>query len=93
MNFRDWLNARGEWFGLGLVVTPVLLIVVFVFWLEERTLALVAALAFAGLFAWAIRDLFKTWRDAELSERVVSILGAVLMLGVTLAHTFRFVML
>jgi hypothetical protein len=66
------------------------LLAAFVLWLDERTLALVACGAFAILLAWWVRGIWREWRDAEPVERIIGVLGCLLLLGASAANLVRY---
>jgi hypothetical protein len=69
------------------------LIIAFVLWLDERTLALVAGGCFLGMLVlWAVR-VRREWRDSETSERVIAVLGVLMLLGAAAANLVRYLLL
>lgn len=85
-----WLNRQPPAFFLLAAIAAAGLIIAFVLWLDERTLALVACVAFAGLLGLWIRTVSREWRDAELTERIISVGGCLILLGSLAASLVRF---
>ncbi len=87
----QWLNDRPAPFYLLAAVVVTGLLIAFVLWLQERTLALFAGVAFAAMLASWTRKVWCEWRDAEPMERIIGVVGCVLLLGSAAVNLVRFV--
>lgn len=85
-----WLNHQPPAFYLLAAFVTAGLIGALLTWLDERTLALVACVAFAALLGWWISGVRRAWRDAELLERSIGVGGGVMLLGAAVANLVRF---
>ena len=88
-----WLQAMPAPVYLLCVVLAAGMLVGFSAWLEEGTRTLAAAIAFSGLLVWWTMKLRHEWRDSELVERSIGILGCLLLLGASGANLVRFLLL
>jgi hypothetical protein len=88
-----WLESLPAWAYLLAAIAVAGLIGGVALWLDERSLAMVACLAFAGLMGRWILTSTREWREAEPLERIISVLGALLLLGATAANFVRFLLL
>lgn len=89
----QWLNGRPAGFFLFASVAVAALIIAFVLWLDERTLALVAAGCFLGiLVTWTLK-VRRDWAEAETTERVIAVLGFLMLVAATASNLVRYLLL
>ena len=88
-----WLNDQPAGFYLFASVVVAALIIAFVLWLEERTLAFVAGVCFLGLLVPWARKVRRDWAEAEATERAITVLGFLMLVGATAANFVRFFLL
>jgi hypothetical protein len=91
--WAQWLNDLPAGFYLFASVVVAALIIAFVLWLEERTLALVAGVCFLGLLVPWARKVRREWAEAETTERVIAVLGFLMLVGATAANVARYFLL
>lgn len=91
--WHRWLNRLPAPFYLLAAVLTAGAIAWFVISLDEKSLALVACGAFAGLLFWFSRSAYLDWQDAERSERVISVVICVFLLAALAANAVRFMLL
>ena len=84
------LNDQPPAFYLLAAIVTASLIIALVLWLDDRALALVACVAFAGLSGWWIRSVWRQWSDAALTERIIGVAGCLMLLGSVAANLVRF---
>lgn len=89
----QWLSDRPAGFYLFVSVAVAALIIAFVLWLEERTLALVASLCFLGILVAWTRVVWREWTDADTAERVIGVIFFFVLVGATASNVVRYLLL
>ena len=87
------LSDQPPVFYLLAAIVVAVLIGAFVITLEESSLALAASIAFAGLLVLWTRKIRSEWSDGEPMEKVINVVGALLLVGAAGANVVRYLLL